>query len=57
MWYVVTPEETEKQNRYASEQFKRAVEEAERKRKARESHDACKCPHCGRNDPLPPWLY
>ena len=39
------------------EQFQRMLEDARNKSEARKAWEACKCPHCGRNDPLPPWLY
>lgn len=56
MWMIVT-EEQQKQNREAQERIFEAMrEDSKRKAEARKAHEACKCPHCGRNDPLPPWL-
>lgn len=56
MWIVVTPEEEKAAKEAQMREFRRGLKKAEEKRKAREAHEACRCPHCGRNDPLPPWL-
>lgn len=56
MWHIIDEERQEENRKRQQEIFDASREEAERKQKAREAHEANKCPHCGRNDPLPPWL-
>lgn len=56
MWMIQTAEDKERLKRQATAEFERMLKDAEKKREAREAWEACKCPHCGRNDPLPPWL-
>ena len=57
MWYIVDEKEREENAKRIMENFKRASEEAAKREAARkawlESHT---CEHCGRHDPLPPWL-
>ncbi len=57
MWFIVTEEERKKQEEHATQQFTRIMEESAKRSEARKAWEACKCPYCGRNDPLPPWLY
>lgn len=56
MWHIITEQQREEARKNQERIFERMREEGEEKRKAREAHEARKCPHCGRNDPLPPWL-
>lgn len=56
-YHIITPEIQEAQRKSSELQFKMMMEEARQKSEARKAHEKCRCPHCGRNDPLPPWLY
>lgn len=57
MWMIESQLEKEKRDAYQQEQFARMVEESRKKdealQKFKETHT---CPHCGRCDPIPPWL-
>ena len=56
MWFIVTKEEQKRDREEVERIWSEWRERAGEKQKARESHEAKRCPHCGRNDPLPPWL-
>jgi len=57
MWYVITKADEEKLREQGAERLRRSLEEARKKQEAREAHQKSTCcPHCGRSDPLPPWL-
>lgn len=56
MWIVIDEKQQQASREAMERMFEQGRKEAEERRKAREAHEACRCPHCGRNDPLPPWL-
>lgn len=54
---ITTEQQEREQAAAAAEQFRRHMEEAaEKDRRLREFVERTTCPHCGRHDPLPPWL-
>jgi hypothetical protein len=57
MYFVETEAMKQVRQDALNKMFWDAVEDAKRKREAREAWlKASTCPHCGRHDPLPPWL-
>jgi hypothetical protein len=57
MWMVIDEKQQEASRKFMEEQNRRHAEEAKQKAEAREAHiKATTCPHCGRHDPVPPWL-
>lgn len=57
MWFVVSKSERDRQERHMNEQFRKMIAEHADKAERRRQWEAGKCKCCGRNDPLPPWLY
>ncbi len=57
MWIFTGKEDRERQEQFMADQMRKMIAEHEEKRKRRAAWEAGKCPHCGRNDPIPPWLY
>lgn len=56
MWHWIDEEQQKKDLENQMRILNKVREEAELKQKARDAHEANRCPHCGRNDPMPPWL-
>jgi len=56
MWLITPKQEQKERERRTMEIYERMLELGKKKREAREAYEANRCPHCGRNDPLPPWL-
>lgn len=57
MWFIETETDRKKREEAQRERLLLAGEAARAKSEARAAWLAGKCPHCGRNDPMPPWLY
>ncbi|MBX9678834.1 MAG: hypothetical protein K2X38_08710 [Gemmataceae bacterium] len=57
MFVVIDNQAHKKTKEVLAEQFRKASEDAAKKFEAREQHiKATTCPHCGKHDPVPPWL-
>lgn len=57
MWHVVTEEDVRRSKEAAMRLYMEAVERERKKAEARRRHqETTKCEHCGRTDPIPPWL-
>jgi hypothetical protein len=57
VWHIMTDKDTKERELSMAEQMRRLFDEARKKLEAREEFvKITTCPHCGRHDPLPPWL-
>ena len=58
MWMIELPEQKKEREATEKAQLYRMLKEGAEKVARREQYvKAHTCPHCGRCDPIPPWLY